>query len=135
MGSFGWRSDNVPFLWQAGLDAALEDGDHGAVDRLLARVDALGPGHRPPFVSAYALRARARPCGATARRNADVEALLRAAIEQLEGLGMVVHETATRLDLRDWLRTQGRAAEADEVAAECADQVRALGSVALLDRL
>ena len=61
--------------------------------------------------------------------------LLRTAIEQLEDLGMLVHETTARLDLRDWLRAQGRSAEADEVAARCADQVRALGSVELLERL
>jgi hypothetical protein len=48
------------------------------------------------------------------------------------GLGMLVHETTARLDLRDWLQAQGRADEADEVAARCADQVRALGSVELL---
>ena len=66
---------------------------------------------------------------------ADVEGLLRRAIEQLEDLGMLVHETTARLDLRDWLQAQGRAAEADEVAARCADQVRALGAVELLERL
>ena len=133
--AFGWRSDNTPLLWPAGVDAALADGDLDGVERLLARLDALGPGHRPPFVSAYALRTRALLAVARSDDAADVEGLLRTAIEQLEDLGMLVHETTARLDLRDWLQAQGRAAEADEVAARCADQVRALGSVELLERL
>ena len=106
-----------------------------AVERLLARLDALGPGHRPPFVSAYALRARARLALARGDGSADVEGLLSSAIDQLGGLGMVVPEIATRLDLRDWLRTQGRGADADRVAASCAEVAREVGAVELLERL
>ena len=50
--AYGWRSDNPPFLWSAGLDESLETGDLAAVERLLARLEALGPGHRPPSVTA-----------------------------------------------------------------------------------
>ena len=134
--AFGWRSDNPPILWPAGADAALADGDLDAVERLLARLDALGPGHRPPFVSAYALRARALLAVARGRDDdVDVEGLLRTAIEQLGDLGMVVHETTTRLDLRDWLRRRAAPPRPTRSPPECADQVRALGSVELLERL
>ena len=133
--SYGWRSDNPPLLWPAAVDAALEDGDLAAVERLLARLELLGPGHRRPFLAAEALRAQALLAVARGDEALDVEALLRAAIEQLGQLGIPVNEARCRLDLRDWLRTQGRDADGELVAAPAADVARSLGAVELLDRL
>ena len=48
---------------------------------------------------------------------------------------LVPDRRPTRLDLRDWLRAQGRDAEADEVARRSARIAAPLGAVALLDRL
>jgi tetratricopeptide (TPR) repeat protein len=133
--SYGWRSDNPPLLWPAAVDAALEDGDLPAVERLLARLDALSPGHRRPFLSAESLRARALLAVARGDGSAEVEPSLRAAIAQLGHLRTRPNEARTRLDLRDWLRTQGRDADAELAAEPVSDVARALGAVELLDRL
>ena len=118
------------------MDAALADGDLDAVERLLARLEALGPGHRPPFVSADALRARALARRGSRRRRASTwKACCARRSSSSSSSGCVVHETTTRLDLRDWLRTQGRDAEADEVAAAVRRSSAPLGAVALLERL
>ena len=129
----GWRFDTPPLLWPMGIDAALATGDYnnGGSDSSRCSM-AVQPGHRPPYLSAELVRARARLAIARGDTDVDVEADLRDAIDRLAALGQPVPEAAARLDLRDWLHANGRDAEAEEIAEPAVATARALGAVALL---
>jgi class 3 adenylate cyclase/tetratricopeptide (TPR) repeat protein len=133
--TFGWRSDNPPFLWSAGIDAAFAGEDLSAAERMIEQLGALGPGQRPPYLSAELLRARARLALAQERDDEDVEAFLRQALAGFEAIGMPVPTAHARFDLRDWLLAHGREAEAAELAGPAVTTAEHLGAVSLLDRL
>ena len=133
--ALSWRSDNVPFLWSGGIDAALATGDLDAADALIAQLDALGSGHRPPYLSAELLRARARVALARGEDGDEVGDLLREALAGFEQLGMLPPIAAARLDLRDWLGSRGLTEEAQQVGDAAAPLAAELGAVALLERL
>ena len=134
-GAMGWRFDTPPLLWPIGIDAALATGDFNVAERLIEMLDGLQPGHRPPYLSAELVRARARLAIARGDTDADVEADLRDAIDRLATLGQPVPEAAARFDLRDWLHANGRDAEAEQVAEPAVGTAQALGAVALLTRI
>ncbi|MFL6204896.1 MAG: ATP-binding protein [Acidimicrobiales bacterium] len=133
--TYGWRSDNPPFLWPAGIDAAFARDDLAGAERLIEQLRALGRGHRPPYLSAELLRARARLALAHGDESEDVETLLRESLDGFEAIGMRVPIAAARFDLRDWLVARGRSEEAADVAAPAAETANDLGAVSLLDRL
>ena len=64
--AFGWRSDNTPFLWPAGVDAALADGDLDG-GRAPPR-----PARRPRSGSPAPVRVRLRPSDTSAPRRRAV---------------------------------------------------------------
>ncbi len=131
----GWRFDTPPMLWPIGIDAALATGNHDNAARLIEMLDSVRPGHRPPYLSAELVRARARLAIARGNTDVDVEADLRYVIDRFAALGQPVPEAAARLDLRDWLNANGRDAEAEEVVEPAVATARALGAVALLGRI
>jgi hypothetical protein len=133
--AYGWRSDNPPLLWPAAIDTAFASDDLDAAERLIDLLGALGPGHRPPYLSAELLRARARLGLARDESATEVGVLLRQALEGFEAIGMRVPIANARVDLRDWLRAQGRDDDAAEVAAPAEAIANELGAVALLDRI
>ena len=131
----GWRFDTPPLLWPIGIDAALATDDHATAERLIEMFAEVRTGHRPPYLSAELVRARARLAIARGDTDVDVERDLRDAIERLADLGQPVAEAAARLDLRDWLHANGRESEAEQVAEPAVATARALGAVALLARI
>ena len=130
----GWRFDTISFLWSIGVDSALRTGELEAADDLVERLSREAPARRPPHLAAELLRAQARLAVARGQ-DADVEGLLREAIDRLEQIPRPVPAGHARLDLRDWLLGHGREEEAADVAGPAVVTARRLGAVALLERL
>jgi len=100
-------------------EAALSLGDLGKVEELLALVDRLPPGQRPPYLQAQAARFRAR-LAAARDEPAGVAAGFKAAAGLLRELQMPFWLAVTLLEHGEWLTAQGRPADAAALLEEAA---------------
>jgi class 3 adenylate cyclase/tetratricopeptide (TPR) repeat protein len=100
-----------------GLESALALRKFGDADSLLARIDAMPPGKRPPFLRAQAARFRAR-LGAARGDDTDVEQGFKTASAILREHRLVFDLAATELEHAEWLVAEGRRAEAEPLLAE-----------------
>jgi tetratricopeptide (TPR) repeat protein len=96
------------------LECAAALGDTTRVERILASIDELRPGERPPLLSAHAGRFRAR----LAIDPSDVERELRRAEEIFREHDLVFWLAVTQLEHAEWLVAQGRPAEAQPLLGE-----------------
>jgi class 3 adenylate cyclase/tetratricopeptide (TPR) repeat protein len=120
--------------FQVACDSALALKDLAKVDELLGLVDALGPGERPPYLRAQALRFRAR--AADGRRDADsVEPSFVAAEEAFTQIGMPFWLAVTKLEHAEWLLANGRDPEAGPMLAEASHAFERLKALPWLHRL
>ena len=99
-----------------GLESALALGRLDTVEELLARIDAIPPGKRPPLLRAQAANFRARL--AATRGEDGVEQGFKTAGAVFREYELVFHLAANQLEHGEWLVGQGRADEAEPLVAE-----------------
>ena len=108
------------------LEAAFELGDAVKLEELLATIEGLRPGERPPMLDAHAHRFRAKLSGD--------EAGFAAAADRFRKLEMPFWLAATRLEHAERLLELGRDAEADPLLAEAREIFTALEARPWLER-
>jgi tetratricopeptide (TPR) repeat protein len=99
-------------------EAALALGDLAKAEALLAVVDRLRPGERPPYLDAQAARFRARLAATRDDPPGRAEAGFKAAAGLLRELQMPFWLAVTLLEHGEWLATRGRPAEAAPLLEE-----------------
>jgi hypothetical protein len=115
------------------VEAALALSDLDRVEELLAIVDRLRPGERPPSLDALATRFRARL--AAARGRPGVEAGFKAAAGLLRELGMTFWLAVTLLEHGEWLAAGDRPGEAAPLLEEARTIFERLGARPWSERL
>ena len=130
----GPGSQGVKVGLVAAVEAALALGDLDRVEELLAIVDRLRPGERPPSLDAQATRFRARLADARGRPE-RVEAGFKAAAGLLRELGMTFWLAVTLLEHGEWLAAGDRPGEAAPVLEEAGAIFERLGARPWSDRL
>ncbi len=113
------------FIWA--VEAALAHGDLAKVEELLAAVETLPPGHRPPLLQAQAARVRARLAAARGQRD-GVEGGFKAAAGILRELGVPFWLAVTLLEHAEWLAMDGFAQQAEPLLAEAGGIFERLGA-------
>jgi class 3 adenylate cyclase/tetratricopeptide (TPR) repeat protein len=119
--ALGMSSENVKEGMVVALESAFALSNVDEVDQLLATIEALPRGVRPPFLHAQALRFRARLL-ATRDEHEQVEARFKGAVGAFRELAMPFCMAQTLLDYGGWLVTQGR----DDDAGPLLDEARAI---------
>ena len=125
------HDDVVVFAWglveliEAGVRSGATDTTSSALERLSERTQASGTDW------ALGMEAYARALLADAR---DAEALYREAVERLERCRVVVHLARARLVYGEWLRREGRRADAREHLRAAHDAFGRFGAQAFAER-
>ena len=130
----GAGHQNVKEGFWVACDVALILRDLEKVDELLGIVDALGPGERPRYLQAQALRFRAR-LGDLRHGSEPVAASFVAAEEAFTEIGMPFWLAVTQLEHAEWLRASGRDVEAGPLLAEASHTFERLKALPWLHRL
>jgi class 3 adenylate cyclase/tetratricopeptide (TPR) repeat protein len=120
------------FLWA--VEAAFALGSLDKVEELLAAVEALPPGHRPPLLQAQAARVRARLVIARGQRD-GVEAGFKAAAGMLRELGIPFWLAVTLLEHAEWLAKEEDEQRAEPLLTEARAIFERLGAQPWLERL
>jgi class 3 adenylate cyclase len=129
--SFGVGSQIAKQGLVQALEAALALGDRERAAELLATVDAISRGLRPPYLEAQARRFHARLAGA----DEAADSRFAAAEAGFRDLGIVFWLAVTLLEHGEWLLAAGRDGEAEPLLAEAGEVFERLGAVPRLDRL
>jgi hypothetical protein len=108
------------------LESALELGETAKVDELVALIESLRPGERPPLLDAHAHRFRGRLTGD--------DASFKAAETRFRELGMPFWLAVTELEHAESLGAQDRADEAEELLAEAREIFARLEATPWLQR-
>jgi hypothetical protein len=122
------------WVLQEGADAAFAVGDLAAVTRFL---DIIAGGVRRgvgPALDATVSLLSARLAAAQGR-DADVATHARNALDLFDKMQMRFWKAVSRLEHGEWLTTQGRAAEAEELLAQAAATFSELGAAPWLERV
>jgi tetratricopeptide (TPR) repeat protein len=117
----------------AAADSAFAIGRLDEVEKLLARIDAMAPGRRPPSLRAQAARFRAR-LAAVRGEDDGVEQGFKTAAGIFREHGLSFHMAVTELEYGEWLFGQGRAAEAEPLLAEAREIFERLEATPWLER-
>jgi len=113
------------------LEAALVLDRRETADELLAVVEQLPPGLRPPFLEATAHRFRARLAGADPGAGREFTA----ASAVLRELGLSFQLAVVQLEHGEWLVARGRLDDAQQLLAEARDAFERLQATPWLERL
>jgi len=116
------------------VDAAFALGDLYKVEELLAMVEAVSPGKRPPLVVAQALRTRARFASSRADDH-TAEAGFKEATGLFRELSVPFWMGVTLLENGEWLVHQDRQEEAEPLLAEAHEVFQGLRAQPWLDRI
>ncbi|GGK71638.1 helix-turn-helix transcriptional regulator [Sphaerisporangium melleum] len=111
------------------VEAAARTGRHDEAAMAMERIDAVARMHPTPW--AIATRQRARALLAS---GAEAEALYRDAVERLAESAVRVFHARARLTFGEWLRREGRRAEARVELRAAHEMLSAIGSRAFADR-
>jgi predicted ATPase/class 3 adenylate cyclase len=130
---FGLSGDAKLALGE-GLESALALGRLDRVEELLARIDAVPPGRRPPLLRALASRFKASLAAARGE-NVVVEQGFKTAEAVCREYGLVFHLGLTQLEHGEWLVGQDRAEEAESLLAEARQIFERLEATPWLDRV
>ena len=118
----------------AALDAALAAGNLDGTEHLLERIEALAPGHRPPFLRAQASRFRARLAAARGEPG-HVEQGFKTAGQIFREHGIPFWLAVVQLEHAEWLATQGREDDAGTLLAETREIFDRLRAQPWLERI
>jgi tetratricopeptide (TPR) repeat protein len=132
----GVSSEMLKETFTIAVEAALAVGDHAAVERLLAAVDAMRPGRVPQSMRAQATRFRAH-LAAAAGDNERAERLFRGAAALLRELAMPFAMAVVQLEHVEWLAAGGGRGDAETGLAEARavfERLRAAPWLARADR-
>ena len=119
-------------LWAA--EAALALGNLGKVEELIAVVQQLPPGQRPPFLEAQSTRLRAR-VAAVRGEHEVLQAGFEAAARMLRELGTPFWLAVSLLEHGEWLTRNAGAEPAEPLLAEASGIFERLGARPWLERL
>ena len=107
------------------LEAAFALGESAKIEELLASIEAVPPGSRPPYLDAQARRFRARLAGDGAG--------YKAAAERFRELGIPFWLAVTLLEHAEWLAGQG-SSQAEPLLAEASEIFERLEATPWLER-
>ena len=113
------------------IEAALALGERARALELVAMIDAVPPGLRPPYLTAQADRFRALLAGA----DESAASGFQAAAAAFREIGVVFWLAVTLLEHGEWLAARGRAAEAAPLLDEAREVFERLAATPWLDRL
>jgi class 3 adenylate cyclase/tetratricopeptide (TPR) repeat protein len=116
-----------------GLESALVLGRLDKVEELLAGIDGIPPGKRPPLLRAQSARFRARLCAARGD-DAAVEQGFKTAGGIFREHGLVFFVAVTELEQAEWLVAQGRRGEAEPLLSEAREIFERLEATPWLER-
>jgi class 3 adenylate cyclase/tetratricopeptide (TPR) repeat protein len=128
--SLGIAAQDVKHGFWFALEAALALGQQARAEELLATVDDLPPGLRPPFLDATARRFRARLAGDAPEADAGYAA----AAAGMRALELPFHLAVVELEHAEWLAAQGREGEAEPLLAEAREIFEQLEATPWLER-
>src|SRR5581483_11034771 len=129
---FGISNDAKLALGE-GLESALALGRFDTLEELLARIDAIPPGKRPPLLRAQAARFQARLAAARGE-HAAVEQGFKTAEAVLREHSLTFHLAVTELEHGEWLAGRGEDAEAEILVAEAREIFERLEARPWLER-
>ena len=109
------------------LEAAFTLGESAKIEELLASIETVPPGTRPPYLDAQARRFRARLAG----DGAGYEA----AAEQFRAARIPFWLAVTLLEHGEWLAGQGQPSEAEPLLAEATEIFERLEATPWLQRV
>jgi class 3 adenylate cyclase/tetratricopeptide (TPR) repeat protein len=109
------------------VEAAFALGESAKIEELLASIETVPPGSRPPYLDAQAKRFRSR--------LAEDGAGYGAAAEQFRELGIPFWLAVTLLEHGEWLVGQGRPSQAEPLLAEANEIFERLGAKPWLERV
>jgi tetratricopeptide (TPR) repeat protein len=117
-----------------GIESAFALGRLDDVEELLAWIDSIPPGRRPPSLGAHAARFRARLAAARGEQEA-VEQGFKTASAVFREHGLPFDVAVAELEHAEWLLTQGRAEDADPLLAEAREIFERLEAAPWLERV
>jgi class 3 adenylate cyclase/tetratricopeptide (TPR) repeat protein len=118
----------------AALEAALAAGDLEGTEQLIRRIEALAPGHRPPFLRAQAARFHARLAAARGEHD-HVEQGFKTAEQIFREHSLPFWLAVAQLEHAEWLATRERGEDAASLLDEARDTLERLGAAPWLERL
>jgi class 3 adenylate cyclase/tetratricopeptide (TPR) repeat protein len=133
MDALGPLHESLRQLWPDTLDAAIGDGQVDVAAELVDLLAVEPRGRVSPYLRAELHRGRGLVAAAREEHD-EVEAELRAAAEDLRGLGYPYPLARAQIDLAAWMIGQGRQAEAAQVLAEAVAALTPLRAAPLLGR-
>ncbi len=113
------------------LECAYELGDTAKLEEVLAEIEALRPGERPPILTAQAARFRAR----LADDPTAAESGFRRAVDIFREHSLAFWLAVTQLEHGEWLVAQGRDDDAEPLLAEARETFERLEAAPWLERL
>jgi predicted ATPase/class 3 adenylate cyclase len=128
----GAQQQSVKTAFVEAVESAFSLGDLDKVQELIAWVDGLNPGERPPYLGAEAARFRAR-LGGTGD-PAAVESAFREAEESFSKIGLAFSFAVTELEHAEWLIASGGDAKAGPMLADATHTFERLQARPWLDR-
>jgi tetratricopeptide (TPR) repeat protein len=129
--ALGIGAQDVKHGVRQALEAAVELGERGRAEELLAMIESQPPGLRPPFLGATAQRFRAR----LSTDPAEADALYGSAAAAMRKLELPFHGAVIELEHSEWLTSQGRAPEAESLLAGAAETFEQLAATPWLERV
>ena len=102
------------------LDSALRLGRYDEVEELIARIDAIPPGRRPPSLRAQSAQFRARLAAARGEHE-GVEQGFKTAAGIFREHGLTFPMAVTELEYGEWLVARKRGDEAEQLLAEACE--------------
>jgi predicted ATPase/class 3 adenylate cyclase len=129
----------IPSFWikegfATAAAAALETDDLAGVEGLLAWVDELPPGRRPPSLTAHASRVRGRLAARTGHADI-VDREYTRAIDLFTAMSAAFWAASARVEWAELLGERGAMTEAAALAAQATTTLRALRAAPWLDRV
>jgi len=132
-GGLAVSHESVRIAFPVALDAALELGELGEVERMAGLLAARPRGEVPPFLRAQVTRAKALIASARGEDEV-VEEHLAFAEATFRDLGYPYWTARVQLDKADWLVRQNRLDESRNLATEAAVTFEAIGAKSMLAR-
>jgi ATP/maltotriose-dependent transcriptional regulator MalT len=133
MEALGPLHESLRQIWPDTLEAAIAGGQVDVAAELVALLNVEPRGRISPFLRAELHRGRGLVAAAREEHD-EVEAELRAAVEDLRGLGYPYPLARAQIGLAAWMIGQGRQAEAAQVLADTVATLTPLRAAPLLGR-